>query len=182
MARRDAEENRARVIAAAREVFASSGIDAPLDAIARRAGVGRATLYRNFPDRSALVAAIFEDNLAALEALVKGRSDQPDAFMTLLSTIVEQEVEARALIPSIMTGTSVPDLRGLVRRVKRLLTAPLRAAQAAGAVRGDLTITDVIHVLSMIAAVVMQDASPASRRRHARRALELLIDGLAPRS
>ena len=52
--RRDAQDNRDRLIAAAREVFAESGFDVPLDAIARRAGVGRATLYRNFSDRYAL--------------------------------------------------------------------------------------------------------------------------------
>ena len=67
--RRDARENHERLIEAARRVFASSGFEASLAAIASEAGVGRATLYRNFPDKFALVAAIFEDNLVALETL-----------------------------------------------------------------------------------------------------------------
>lgn len=179
--RRDAEENRARIVAAAREVFAADGFDAPLDAIARRAGVGRATLYRNFPDRFALGSAIFEDNLAALEALARAQRGQPGAFMTLLAAMVEQQIEAHALIPALLMSPKAPDLQALLRRVQRLLAAPLRRARAAGAVRADLTHADVIAALAMVSAVVAGDASVRSRRRRARRALDLLIHGLTPR-
>jgi len=179
--RRDAEENRARIVAAAREVFASAGFGAPLDAIARRAGVGRATLYRNFPDRFALGAAIFESNLAALEALAGEHRDRPDAFMTLLAAMVEQQIEAHALIPALLSSPGATDLQLLVRRVTRLLAAPLRRARAAGTTRPDLTLSDVIAVLAMVSAVVAGDASVKSRRRRAMRALELLRHGLAPR-
>lgn len=179
--RRDARENRERIIAAARAVFASEGFDAPLDAIARQAGVGRATLYRNFPDRFALGAAIFEHNLAALEALAREHRGRPDAFMTLLSAIVEQQIEGHALVPALLTGPSAPDLHALARRVTRLLAAPLRQAREAGAVRRDLTPADVLAVLAMVSAVVVGKASIPERRRRAMRALDLLIDGLAPR-
>lgn len=179
--RRDAEENRARIVAAAREVFASDGFDVPLDAIARRAGVGRATLYRNFPDRFALGAAIFEDNLLALEALARQQRDRPDTFMTLLRAMVEQQTEAHALVSALLRAPSAPDLQGLERRVKRLLTVPLRHARAAGAVRHDLTLGDVLDALAMISAVVAGDASARSRSRRAARALELLTYGFAPR-
>lgn len=180
--RRDAEENRERIIAAAREVFASSGFDAPLDAIARRAGVGRATLYRNFPDRFALGAAIFEHNLATLEALACEHRDQPDAFMTLLAAMVEQQIESHALVPALLLGPSAPDLQSLVQRVRRLLTAPLRRAREAERVRNDLTLADVLDALAMVSAVVASDASVRSRHRRAKRALELLIHGLVPRA
>lgn len=168
-------------MAAAREVFAASGFDAPLDAIARRAGVGRATLYRNFPDRFALGAAIFEQNLAALEALARAQRGRSDAFMTLLTAMVEQQVEVQALIPALLVGPSAPDLQALVGRVTRLLAAPLRRARAAGVVRSDLRLADTISVLAMIAAAVANDSASGSRRRRATRALELLVHGLAPR-
>ncbi len=179
--RRDAEENRARIIAAAREVFAAAGFDAPLDAIARRAGVGRATLYRNFPDRFALGAAIFEDNLAALEALAREHRGRPDAFMTLLSSIVEQQIEGHALVPALLTGPSAPDMQALARRVTRLLAGPLRHARTAGMIRRDLASADVLAALAMLSAVIAGDASVHSRRRRAMRALDLLVHGLAPR-
>ncbi|MFO7565520.1 MAG: helix-turn-helix domain-containing protein [Enhygromyxa sp.] len=180
--RRDAEDNRARIIAAAREVFAASGFDVSLSAIAARSGVGRATLYRNFPDRFALAAAIFEDNLLVLEALASEQGDRPEAFMILLSAMVEQQVEAHAMFPALLAGPSTPDLEALVRRTKRLLRKPLRAAKDAELVRGDLGLSDVIAVLTMISAVVMGDASLASRRQRARRALELLSQGLVVRA
>ncbi|UQA56888.1 TetR/AcrR family transcriptional regulator [Polyangium aurulentum] len=179
--RRDAEENRARIVAAAREVYASAGFDAPFDAIARHAGVGRATLYRNFPDRYALGAAIIEHNLAALEALAREHSDRPDAFTTLLSAIVEQHTEAHALVPALLRGPGGPDVLTLVRRVTRLLTVPLQRARAAGLVRDDLTVDDVIDVLAMISAVVTGDAPGRSRERRVARVLELLMHGLVPR-
>lgn len=180
--RRDAEENRARIVAAAREVFMSDGFDAPLDAIARRAGVGRATLYRNFPDRYALGAAIMEYDLTTLEALAREQRDRPDVLMILLSTIVEQHTETYALVPALLRGPSAPDLKALVPRVTRLFTAPLRRARAAGLVREDLTVADVIDVLAMVSAVVAGDASVRSRRQRAARALELLLHGLVPRA
>jgi AcrR family transcriptional regulator len=180
--RRDAEANRARIVAAAREVFASAGFGAPLDAVAQRAGVGRATLYRNFPDRFALGAAIFEHNLAALEALAREHCDRPDAFMTLLTAMVEQQIEAHALVPALLTGPQAPDLHALVRRVTRLLAAPLRRARTAALVRPDLTTTDVVAALAMVSAVAAGDASAPSRRRRVMRALELLLHGLVPRT
>lgn len=180
--RRDAEENRARIVAAAREAFAKDGFDAPLDAIARRAGVGRATLYRNFPDRYALGAAIFEDNLASLEALARAHRDRPDAFTTLLRAMVEQQTEIHALVPALLEAPSAPDSQALVRRVTRLISIPLRRARAAGLVRADLSLADVIDALAMISAVVTGSTSARARRRRAARALELLMHGFVPRA
>lgn len=153
-----------------------------MSAIATRSGVGRATLYRNFPDRFALVAAIFEDNLRALEALAREQRGQPDALLTLLAAMVEQQVEAHAMFPALLTGPSTPDLEKLVRRTKSVLEGPLQAAKGAGVVRDDLSLSDVIAVLAMISAVVMTNTSIAKRRSRARRALELLTSGLLPRS
>ncbi|CAL9613882.1 hypothetical protein SUDANB58_05697 [Streptomyces sp. enrichment culture] len=65
--RRAAAGNRAALIAAAREIYAEQGLDAPLSAIARRAGVGQGVLYRHFPDRAAVAAAVLEENVRQIE-------------------------------------------------------------------------------------------------------------------
>src|SRR5262249_41876712 len=77
--RADAARNRARILEAAREAFAESGLDVGVEEIARRAGVGKGTLYRRFPTKEALVRAIFEDMLAELERLVDEVAAIPDA-------------------------------------------------------------------------------------------------------
>jgi AcrR family transcriptional regulator len=179
--RRDARENRDRIIDAARAVFAERGFDVALDAVAQRAGVGRGTLYRNFPDRYALGAAIFEHNLLAFEALAAAHRTDPDGFALVLRAIVDQQVECHALVPAILTGPAAPDLHALSRRMTRLLAAPMRRAQANGMIRPDLAVTDVLSVLNMISAVVGGEATLRERRTRAVRALELLTDGIAAR-
>ncbi|MCX4967516.1 TetR/AcrR family transcriptional regulator [Streptomyces sp. NBC_00654] len=62
-----AARNRAALVAAAREVYAESGLDAPLSAVARRAGVGQGVLYRHFPDRAAVATAVLEENVRQIE-------------------------------------------------------------------------------------------------------------------
>jgi len=180
--RRDAEENRARIVAAAREVFMSAGFDAPLDAIARRAGVGRATLYRNFADRYQLGIAIVEHDLTALEALAEEHLDRPDILIVLLSTIVERHIETYALVSALLRGPNGSDLEALLPRVTKLFTVPLHRARAAALVRDDLTLADVIDVLAMVSAVVAGDASVRSPRERAARALDLFLHGLVPRA
>src|SRR5215216_6360769 len=78
--RADAERNRERILAAAREVFAERGLDAPLDAIAERAGVGQATLYRRFPRREDLIVACFAPKLAEYAEAVEDALRVPDAW------------------------------------------------------------------------------------------------------
>ena len=78
--RADAARNRAAIVEAARAVFAEHGLDAPLDEIARRAGTGNATLYRRFPARGDLIAAVFADRMSEhLDAVEAGLAD-PDAW------------------------------------------------------------------------------------------------------
>ena len=76
--RADAERNRERILAAARDVFAERGLDAPLESIARRAGVGQATLYRRFATRQDLLVAAFGPRLAAYTEAIDRALKDPD--------------------------------------------------------------------------------------------------------
>jgi AcrR family transcriptional regulator len=178
--RRDARENRERIIAAARAVFADDGFDVALDAIARRAGVGRATLYRNFADRYELAAAIFAQNLHTLETMAADRRESADAFATILGEVVAQQTECHALVPALLSGSGAPDLSALSRRMTRLLAGPLQRAKARGSVRDDLGVDDALLVLSMISGVVTGKSSMRAQRARAARALDVVWNGIAP--
>src|SRR3954452_6185705 len=82
--RADAHRNRQHLLAAARDVFVEQGADAPLDEIARRAGVGIATLYRRFPERAALIRAVVVDVLQAVgDEARRALDEEPDTFQAL---------------------------------------------------------------------------------------------------
>src|SRR5438445_799062 len=85
-----------RAPVAARELFAESA-DVPMYEVARRAGVGQATLYRNFPDRRDLAAALLDVKLARIEQLAREHADDPDAFFVLLRHTAESSAYTQAL-------------------------------------------------------------------------------------
>src|SRR6201996_6009941 len=83
--RRDAERNRQRILAAAAEVFTEHGLDATLDEVARAAGVGVGTVYRRFPDKESLVAALFRERIDALVEVAEQACAAPDPWQGLVS-------------------------------------------------------------------------------------------------
>ena len=89
-----ATENRAALIAAAREIFATRGIHAPLSSVAKKAGVGQGSLYRHFPTRSSLAVAVFEENADQLELLA---ADDATSLGDILRAITEQAIASTAL-------------------------------------------------------------------------------------
>jgi AcrR family transcriptional regulator len=88
--RADAIRNRARVVAAAAEVFAERGLDASVPEVAARAGVGKATVYRSFPTKEHLVAAVVIDHLHDFEARIYAALDAEDAWTAFVDLVVEQ--------------------------------------------------------------------------------------------
>jgi AcrR family transcriptional regulator len=178
--RKDAVRNREAILAAARDLFAESA-DVPMCEIARRAGVGQATLYRNFPDRRDLVAALLVEQMEVTERLAAEHAGDPDAFYVLIRNVVETMARFHPLgqlaHQDACLGSKLDRRR---KRLAELLQEPLRDAKAAGTVRADVTIADVFLMISMIKGAVDGTGGPAARTAAASRALALLLDGLAP--
>jgi len=170
-----AAENRAAVLAAARELLAEQGIRVPLRAIAQRAGVGQGVLYRHFPSRMDLAYAVFEDNFRELEDLAAG--DGRDRFAAIWERLVRLTVESTAFVELVVASRGhVPDQVG-VDRLDALLAEPLRHAQETGQADPGWTTTDLVLVLNMLYGVAVSLPGDADA---VRRALGLIDPRLVP--
>ncbi|MDV3209541.1 MAG: TetR/AcrR family transcriptional regulator; helix-turn-helix transcriptional regulator [Rhodococcus ruber] len=154
--RADAARRREALILAARDVLAERGHDAPLDAIAERAGVGIATLYRNFPTRDDLAHAVarrtlIEAGAAADRALAAMASDPESAWAEFVDTAVR--LRLGALIPALIVE-SYRELPGDVLEIregtKARVTELVHAAQRAGLVRDDVRPIEVIMAVARL--------------------------------
>jgi AcrR family transcriptional regulator len=177
--RSDAERNRQAILAAFTDLLASDGADVPMYRVAQQAGVGQATLYRHFPDRTHLAIAVYDQRLDRLAELAAARAAEPRAFLDLVQELVLEEARTPGLLRELRGGAEGRRyLRRLTGKALKLLEGPLREARAAGIVRGDLRLDDVQIMFGMIEGAI-QEADLARRPRIALRALELLLLGVA---
>ncbi|QXE35671.1 TetR/AcrR family transcriptional regulator [Streptomyces sp. GMY02] len=178
--RSDARRNRALLTEAAREVFAEQGLDAPLDEIARRAGVGNATLYRHFPDRGALVEAVFHDTLAATARAGEQARQYEDAWAGLTAyfdSVFAGLAADRGANDLMTTGIpGVPSLDTLHTENRETVRLLVLRAQRQGTMRADLTTEDVLFVLAALGRTVpaLAATAPEAWRRY----LALTLNGL----
>jgi AcrR family transcriptional regulator len=178
--RADAQRNRAALVAAAYEVLSERGLDAPLEAVARRAGVGSATLYRHFPTRTALLEAVVADRFAeyaeAVEAAL-GADDPWEGLQALLLPVLRLQAADHALadLRAAVPGTTT-DLQDLHRRALDGTADLVGRAKAAGSLRADFEVHDVGLLLMACAGIVERTAAhaPGSWERVA----AFLLDGL----
>jgi AcrR family transcriptional regulator len=176
--RADAQRNTDALLEAALAVFATSGVDAPVRDIAVRAGVGVGTVYRHFPQRSDLVAAVFRhevDACADAAPVLAAEHGPGDALARWMQRYAAFIATKRGLATALHSGNPAFDTLPAYFQ-KRLLPALrtlLEAAAAAGEVRADVEPDDL---LGAVASLCMQthDDGPA----HARRMVALLVDGL----
>ena len=117
-------ENRRALIAAAREVYATDGLNAPFSAVAKRAGVGQGSLYRHFPDRKALAVAVFEENLVDIEEFTAPADRTID---DLLDRVVAQAMVSTAFIDLIAADLYDPLVAPLGIRFRALTRTSARA-------------------------------------------------------
>jgi AcrR family transcriptional regulator len=178
--RSDAALRRDLLLNSADAVFSEHGVTAPLDLVVERAGVGRATLYRNFPDRAALMEALLERTLLALEEQAATHAGDDDVLFQLFERFAYLIVESPSVTDYWRTVDADHPIRTAAReRVAGIFRAPLARAIDAGLCRPDLRLTDISLVSGMLGAS-LRGSSPANRRALAKRALELLRGGLAP--
>ena len=180
--RRDAQRNREMLIEAAREIYMEQGVDAPLDDIARRAGVGSATLYRRFAGRAELIEAVFGTSLRNILRAAEEARLSPDPWAGLtgyLEQIFALLAADRGTNDLMTTGIQgVPSLDALRRENHRTIDSLLRRAQERGAVRDDATAEDLLFMLAALGRAV--PGSTIAAPRAWRRYLALLLDGLRP--
>lgn len=181
--RADAERNRQRVLAAAREVFARRGLEAGLDEIARHAGVGTGTVYRRFPDKTALVTALFEERLDQVVATVKEAVAHPDPWEGLcaaLESLIAMQIEDRGLKDVIFGAVGDHEtFRERRAELMPLVQQGVCRAVEAGVLRPDVALTDFapLQVMLTQVATFTEAADPQLWRRY----LRIVLDGLCTR-
>jgi AcrR family transcriptional regulator len=176
--RSDARRNRERVLEAARQVFAERGLAAPIEDVARRAGVGVATVCRNFATKQALVDAVISEVLAPLEKAAADAEADPDpgrAFDQFVITMAEFQASNRALAEEMAADTRLSNDR-VKRQLRAAIAALVGRAQAVGAVRADIGPADLAMLFLGIAhaAALVGDED---RELH-RRFVHIALDGL----
>lgn len=178
--RKDAVERRAALIDAAAVEFAERGYNVPLDAIAERAGVGRATLYRNFADRGMLALAVFEQQLEALAGGTQARGDDPEAFFWFVDQLADVLGQNAGLDAALREHQETGALAPMRQKLVAAGAAALERAQAAGLVRADLEPQD-IRAIAMVLGAGANRPSVGERDAFGRRIRALLLDGLRTR-
>jgi len=175
--RADAQRNMEALIVAAREVFRVSGVDAPVREITGKAGVGLATFYRHFPDRSDLVTAVFRhevDACADTAATLAAEHEPFDALVRWLRRFTEFVGTKRGLAAALHSGNPAFEPLPLYfqQRFEPALGSLLAAAAAAGEIRDDVRPLDLLYAVSRLCSSAGVDHTGDDRM------VGLLIDGL----
>ena len=181
--RRDAERNRLAILAAARTVFARHGLEASLDEVAREAGLGVGTVYRRFPNREALVDALFADVVDEITRIVDRCVAEPrawDGLRHFMGTMLELQARDKGLRDIMVTRHApTPDEDVLRDRIRPGLDVLVERAQQQGDMRTDLTPTDigVLQIAALGAAEFTAGVAPDLWRRY----LAIMLEGVRAR-
>ena len=178
--RADARRNRARVLEAAQDAFASEGLAVPLDEIARRAGVGAGTVYRHFPTKEALFEAVMlsrvQEYVTAARSMATAQ-DPGEALFEFIRRMIHEGGVKKDLADS-LTGAGI-DVEGALSDVTRELEDAigdlLTRAQGAGVVRRDIGIAEL---MTIIASIFLANRARAGDTELHRRVVAVVLDGL----
>jgi len=176
--RADARQNRARLISAATTAFAEKGADAPLEDIAKRAGVGIGTLYRHFPGRLDLQAAVFRTQVQVVceqgDALL-GTDAPAEAFAAWVRALAGYLVTKRGLSRALIDAVGVESelITSCWMTMRETTERLLDSAQRAGVIRRDVTSMDVMRLLHGVAVSSERDPERTDLL------LSVMLDGLA---
>ncbi|MEV8071616.1 TetR/AcrR family transcriptional regulator [Streptomyces pseudogriseolus] len=178
--RKDAARNRALLLEAAEQLFATEGLDVTLKDVARQAGVGVGTAYRHFPTKDDLLDAVFADRLTAATESARKAAADPDGWRGLVryledSTRTQRDnCGLRGLV--ITTIPSCPMVVKSRAEIAPLVQQMVTKAQKQGTLRPDFDATDLTYIQVALAAIMeaTHDTSPDLYRHH----LKLFIDGM----
>jgi AcrR family transcriptional regulator len=177
--RADARRNRERILAAAEEVFARHGTAASTDDVAARAGVAIGTVFRHFPTKQDLLAAIVKDLLARLTAEVTeaASGDPATALFDFFARVVEQAAAKKAVVELLAHQGVVVGVADPVRGLHDAIGVLLERARSVGAVRDEVRLDEVMALLTATAQGALQGGWSADLRG---RTLEVIFAGLRP--
>lgn len=165
--RADARRNYEKILAAAETEIARSGAGASLEEVARRAGVGSATLHRHFPSRQALLDAVFSERIEALCSQGRemlGADDPGRALADWLRALTVYGSTTRGLAASMLAGgLAVPSGSGCERMLTETGGELLDRALAAGAVRSDVSIADLLTLVNAVSLATEDHPDDATR-------------------
>jgi AcrR family transcriptional regulator len=178
--RADAARNRDRLLAAATEVFAERGLDAPLEEIARRAGVSIGTLYNHFPTRESLLDAIFPARLSILDERAAGAladADPWNGFVTFTEALFALHAEDRGLNDALAQRVPLsPGVLDACHRCFANLYELITRAKRGGQLRADFETSDFAMLVWAMSQVIRESAGHAPQAW--RRCLAFFLDGL----
>lgn len=179
--RADATRNRERIIAAAREVIVEHGPDVALDEVARRAGVGNATLYRHFTDRTDLVRQVALSVMARTAQRAEvALAEEEDAFDALHRFVFEAaEERVGALCPMLSEAFDNDDAEVVAgtKRMERSVGAIIERAQCTGRLRADIAVGDLMIALTQLTRP-LPGTGCVGLNRFVQRHLQIFVDGL----
>lgn len=156
------------------------GFDAPLEWVADRADVGRATLYRNFPDRASLALAVLQIYLDELSATIAASGASDDAFFVGIKALADLTIASNGFQKALPIKQQSPSYIHSVRSgIQSILAEPFARAKAAGLIRADFPIEDIHYLPLMLAAggLAPEDGDTDAGMT---RAFALLSGGFAP--
>ncbi|MFF4537495.1 TetR/AcrR family transcriptional regulator [Streptomyces aureus] len=179
--RADALRNRERIVAAAREMFVEFGAEVPFDDIARRAGVGNATVYRNFPDRDALarevVCSVMDRTSEWVEEALAADGDAFEALSGFVHFAADERIGALCPMLSANFDQNHPDLVAARDRITDLIQRLMARAREAGQLRPDVELGDLMIAVSQLTRPLPGTACQGIDR-FVHRHLQLLLDGM----
>lgn len=180
--RADARRNYDRLLAEAQVAVAAHGTDVSLEDIARRAGVGIGTLYRHFPTRDALMAAVFSEQVEDLfqrgAALPESGSSAGAALETWIAMVVNHATRSRGLAAHLKSCGRDSGFARCHTLMRQTTSTLLERAQRAGDTRADVTVDDLMHLVNGISWVIESRADAGAETE---RLLSIVLDGLRPR-
>jgi AcrR family transcriptional regulator len=180
--RADAKRNREKILATAGAVFAEKGVQASLDEIARRAGIGPGTLYRHFPSREALIREVFLDRRIETLVLLETAQQCEDPWTGLAGWVRDVSrmlATDRAFADVVVMGEYSRDLGLLRKRTYDAMSTLVERTVSAGAIRPDFTVEDLVLLLLAVAGIAHRATvdAPAAVERFVALALDGYHDG-----